>query len=226
MAIIHFLMEFRLRPLAGSGEDWVSLVIPFNSAVRTQSYLLRGLSPGTQHSIYWWHSTLKISPLSFILSSGTLSIEEVFPCCFQFRVDICLSGFKLRIKFIPGFISPCVWSQGRHTRRGWGPRLVTACLTSPPPGCSPPGRPGPRPGPWRCSCPGPRRRALSRSKTPGETPSAASLIIHSTPVWQKVNKTFCNDNIWKEFKTWGKCWIKYYVAPEPNLRCFRILVCF
>ena len=108
MAIIHFLMEFRLRPLAGSGEDWVSLVIPFNSAVRTQSYLLRGLSPGTQHSIYWWHSTLKISPLSFILSSGTHSIEEVFPCCFQFRVDICLSGFKLRIKFIPAALSPRV----------------------------------------------------------------------------------------------------------------------
>ena len=51
MAIIHFLMEFRLRPLAGSGEDWVSLVIPYNSAVSTQSYLLRGLTPGTQHSI-------------------------------------------------------------------------------------------------------------------------------------------------------------------------------
>ena len=29
MPIIHFLMEFRLRPLSGLGEDWVSLVIPF-----------------------------------------------------------------------------------------------------------------------------------------------------------------------------------------------------
>jgi len=49
MAIIHFLMEFRLRPLAGSGEDWVSLVIPYNSAVSTQSYLLRGLTPETSY---------------------------------------------------------------------------------------------------------------------------------------------------------------------------------
>ena len=42
----HFLMEFRLRPLAGAGEDWVSLVIPYNAAASTQSYLLRGLTPG------------------------------------------------------------------------------------------------------------------------------------------------------------------------------------
>ena len=47
MPVIHFLMEFRLRPLAGAGEDWVSLVIPYNAAASTQSYLLRGLTPGT-----------------------------------------------------------------------------------------------------------------------------------------------------------------------------------
>ena len=46
MPIIHFLMEFRLRPLSGAGEDWVSLVIPANSAADTQTYLLRGLTPG------------------------------------------------------------------------------------------------------------------------------------------------------------------------------------
>ena len=46
MPVIHFLMEFRLRPLAGAGEDWVSLVIPYNAAASTQSYLLRGLTPG------------------------------------------------------------------------------------------------------------------------------------------------------------------------------------
>ena len=49
MPVIHFLMEFRLRPLAGVGEDWVSLVIPYNPATSTQSYLLRGLTPGTKH---------------------------------------------------------------------------------------------------------------------------------------------------------------------------------
>ena len=89
MAIIHFLMEFRLRPLAGSGEDWVSLVIPYNSATRTQSYLLRGLTPGV---IFVKFNLEDISTLSFIPSSGTLSIEEkVFPrFCFQFRVFVCL----------------------------------------------------------------------------------------------------------------------------------------
>lgn len=46
MPIIHFLMEFRLRPLSGLGEDWVSLVIPFNPNTNVQSYLLRGLTSG------------------------------------------------------------------------------------------------------------------------------------------------------------------------------------
>ena len=46
MPIIHFLMEFRLRPLSGLGEDWVSLVIPFNPNTNIQSYLLRGLTSG------------------------------------------------------------------------------------------------------------------------------------------------------------------------------------
>jgi len=49
MPIIHFLMEFRLRPLAGLGEDWVSLVIPYNAQTNVQSYLLRGLTPGTSY---------------------------------------------------------------------------------------------------------------------------------------------------------------------------------
>jgi len=49
MPIIHFLMEFRLRPLSGLGEDWVSLVIPFNPNTNVQSYLLRGLTSGTTY---------------------------------------------------------------------------------------------------------------------------------------------------------------------------------
>ena len=201
MAIIHFLMEFRLRPLAGSGEDWVSLVIPYNSAASTQSYLLRGLTPGV---IFVKFNLEDISTLSFILSSGTNALYWGEGVSLLFPIQsICLSGFKLRIKFIPVALSLCVSSQGRHTRPGWGPRLVTACLTSPPPGCSLPGLPGPRPGPWRCSCRGPRRspeaaRDTALSRTPGETPLAASIIILNTQVWQKVNKTFCNDNIWKE----------------------------
>ena len=50
MPIIHFLMEFRLRPLSGLGEDWVSLVIPFNPNTNVQSYLLRGLTSGIKTS--------------------------------------------------------------------------------------------------------------------------------------------------------------------------------
>jgi len=51
MPIIHFLMEFRLKPLAGSGEDWVSLVIPFNPNSPVQSYLLQGLTTGTSYEV-------------------------------------------------------------------------------------------------------------------------------------------------------------------------------
>merc|ERR1712183_809848 len=47
--IIHFLLEFRLRPLTGAGEDWVSLVIPYDSRARVQSYLLRGLTTATSY---------------------------------------------------------------------------------------------------------------------------------------------------------------------------------
>ena len=63
MAIIHFLMEFRLRPLAGSGEDWVSLVIPYNSAASTQSYLLRGLTPGVIFVKFNLEDISTLSPL-------------------------------------------------------------------------------------------------------------------------------------------------------------------
>ena len=42
-------MEFRLKPLAGAGEDWVSLVIPYNPHSDIQSYLLRGLTTGTSY---------------------------------------------------------------------------------------------------------------------------------------------------------------------------------
>ena len=63
MPVIHFLMEFRLQPLAGAGEDWVSLVIPYNSAASTQSYLLRGLTPGTPAFFtFQKHSTFKSWP--------------------------------------------------------------------------------------------------------------------------------------------------------------------
>ena len=49
MPIIHFLLEFRLSPLTGAGEDWVSLVIPYDGQVRVQSYLLRGLTTATSY---------------------------------------------------------------------------------------------------------------------------------------------------------------------------------
>jgi len=49
MPIIHFLLEFRLRPLTGAGEDWVSLVIPYDSRATVQSYLLRGLTTATSY---------------------------------------------------------------------------------------------------------------------------------------------------------------------------------
>ena len=39
-------MEFRLRPVAGLGEDWVSLVIPHRQGAELQTYLLQGLTPG------------------------------------------------------------------------------------------------------------------------------------------------------------------------------------
>ena len=67
MPVIHFLMEFRLRPLAGAGEDWVSLVIPYNAAASIQSYLLRGLTPGMdirQHQPWNISRTLSIESLS------------------------------------------------------------------------------------------------------------------------------------------------------------------
>ena len=46
LPIIHFLMEFRLQPVAGLGEDWVSLVIPHRQGAELQTYLLQGLTPG------------------------------------------------------------------------------------------------------------------------------------------------------------------------------------
>ena len=49
MPIIHFLLEFRLRPLTGGGEDWVPLVIPYDSQATVQSYLLRGLTTATSY---------------------------------------------------------------------------------------------------------------------------------------------------------------------------------
>ena len=49
MPIIHFLLEFRLSPLTGAGEDWVSLVIPYDGQARVQSYLLRGLTTATSY---------------------------------------------------------------------------------------------------------------------------------------------------------------------------------
>lgn len=49
MPIIHFLLEFRLRPLTGLGEDWVSLVIPYNTKTTVQQYLLRGLTSATSY---------------------------------------------------------------------------------------------------------------------------------------------------------------------------------
>ena len=49
MPIIHFLLEFRLSPWAGAGEDWVSLVIPYQGQARVQSYLLRGLTAATSY---------------------------------------------------------------------------------------------------------------------------------------------------------------------------------
>ena len=47
LPIIQYLLEFRLSPLYGVGEDWVSLVIPYQAS--PQSYLLRGISPGTTY---------------------------------------------------------------------------------------------------------------------------------------------------------------------------------
>jgi len=49
MPIIHFLLEFRLSPWTGAGEDWVSLVIPYHGQARVQSYLLRGLTAATSY---------------------------------------------------------------------------------------------------------------------------------------------------------------------------------
>jgi len=49
MPIIHFLLEFRLQPLSGTGEDWVSLVIPYNTRATIQQYLLRGLTSATSY---------------------------------------------------------------------------------------------------------------------------------------------------------------------------------
>jgi len=47
LPIIQYLLEFRLSPMSGVGEDWVSLVIPYQAS--PQSYLMRGLSPGTTY---------------------------------------------------------------------------------------------------------------------------------------------------------------------------------
>jgi len=47
LPIIQFLLDFRLSPVSGAGEDWVSLVIPYQTS--PQSYLMRGLSPGTRY---------------------------------------------------------------------------------------------------------------------------------------------------------------------------------
>jgi len=47
LPIIQYLLEFRLSPVSGDGEDWVSLVIPYQAS--PQSYLMRGLSPGTSY---------------------------------------------------------------------------------------------------------------------------------------------------------------------------------
>ena len=75
MPVIHFLMEFRLRPLAGAGEDWVSLVIPYNAAASTQSYLLRGLTPGTLYFV-----NINLENISETLSIESLNLTEVlFP---------------------------------------------------------------------------------------------------------------------------------------------------
>ena len=49
MPIIHFLLDFRLSPWTGAGEDWVSLVIPYDGQARVQSYLLRGLTTATSY---------------------------------------------------------------------------------------------------------------------------------------------------------------------------------
>ena len=51
LPIIHFLMEFRLRPVAGLGEDWVSLVIPHRQGAELQTYLLQGLTPGDSATV-------------------------------------------------------------------------------------------------------------------------------------------------------------------------------
>jgi len=47
LPIIQYLLEFRLSPVSGVGEDWVNLVIPYQTS--PQSYLLRGLSAGTRY---------------------------------------------------------------------------------------------------------------------------------------------------------------------------------
>ena len=76
MPVIHFLMEFRLRPLAGAGEDWVSLVIPYNAAASTQSYLLRGLTPGIDTIFV----NINLENISETLSIESLNLTEVlFP---------------------------------------------------------------------------------------------------------------------------------------------------
>lgn len=219
MPVIHFLMEFRLRPLAGTGEDWVSLVIPYNSASSTQSYLLRGLTPGTGSYFLlgcFMFFKFNLGTISTVLCRYSRFSTPYFiiwntlywgGVLFPIQ-SICLSGFKLRIKFIPEDLShrESLSSQGRHTRRGWGPRLDTVCRTSRPPGCSPPGRPGPPRGPWPCSCPAHRRATWVRTAreslraTHGDTHTAASLKIPSTQVWRKVNKTLCNRYIWINLK--------------------------
>ena len=67
LPVIQFLLEFRLSPLSGmkllhqnesdilnlpgDGEDWVSLVVPYQPSPDCQSYLLRGLSPDTSYQV-------------------------------------------------------------------------------------------------------------------------------------------------------------------------------
>jgi len=85
MPIIHFLLEFRLSPLAGAGEDWVSLVIPYDGQTRVQSYLLRGLTTATSYQARirtkTRHGVSSYSPIWQIAAGFIIIVVEAPFCC-------------------------------------------------------------------------------------------------------------------------------------------------
>ena len=107
LPIINYILEFRLKPVSGGGEDWISIIVPYEvnhlSVIciqsifqglifelmsryfqsETQSYTLRGLHGGTEYEARVRSRTrLGTSPHSSTLTFSTFS-QYVVPTSFS-----------------------------------------------------------------------------------------------------------------------------------------------